>query len=539
MKVKFFAAFFFLFMIFSSTGSDACTNLIVTKGATKDGSVIITYTCDGEFLPHFGFEPAKDYLPTDSLTIGGIKIPRPAHTYQVMHLMNEFQVAIGETTFGGRNELVNHNGHLHYWTLMKIALRRSKTAREAIDVITSLVEKYGYASSGESFSIADKNEAWLLEMIGPGNDGSGAIWVAVKIPDGYISAHANKSRIGTFPMDNPENCIYSPNVIRFAIERGYYNPDSGEPFRFNEAYCPATPKNRRYADGRVWSLFRRAAPSINLSPDYFRGVEDAEEYPLWIKPDKKLSLEDIFSLMRDHFEGTDFDMTKGIDAGPYGSPYRWRPITWEVDSVEYSWERPISTQQTAYSIVAQSRNWLPDAIGGVLWYGVDDTYFTCYMPQYCKNTDVANTLRTGRMDKFSWDSAWWVFNFVSNFANLKYSYMIQDIQKVQSALEGELLVLQPAIEKTALDLYEKNPEQTINYLTDYSVSHSNKVVNKWRDLGEYLITKYNDGYVQEKPGRPSAKGYPVEWLRKVIEDEPNKFVIPENKKKKPESKLVD
>ncbi len=381
---RYFLLLITAFLFLSYTLASACTNILVTKGASKDGSVMITYSCDGEFVPHPQVIPAADHQPGDSLEfrIGNkiVKIPQPPHTYKVVGLMNEHQLVIGETTFSGRQELINPQGLFHYWTLMRLALQRAKTAREAIKVITDLVQKYGYRSSGESISIADPNEAWILEIIGPGPGGHGAEWVALKIPDGYISCHANKARISTFPLNDPENCLYSKNVISFAIQKGYYDPKSGRPFRFNDAYCPDTPRNRRYSDMRVWSIFRRAAPSRHFSADYARGDLKAKPYPLWIKPDHKLSVADVFSLMRDHYEGTPFDMTKGIDAGPYGSPNRWRPISWKVDSVEYAWERPISTQQTGFSYVSQSRSWLPDGIGGLLWYGLDDTYTSCYMP---------------------------------------------------------------------------------------------------------------------------------------------------------------
>jgi dipeptidase len=365
-----------------------------------------------------------------------------------------------------------------------------------------------------------------LEMIGPGPGGDGAVWVAVRVPDGYISCHANKARIGEFPLDDPENCIYSGNVMSFAAEHGYYDPDSDEPFRFCETYCPATPKNQRYADARVWSIFRRAAPSQNISPDYHRAVADAEPYPLWIKPDKKLSLADVFALMRDHYEGTDYDMTEGIDAGPYGTPNRWRPMTWTVDSIEYVWERPISTQQTGFSCISQSRSWLPDAVGGVYWYGMDDTYFTVYIPLYCGINDIPESFTVGSLQKFSWKSAWWVFNFVANYANLKYSYMIHDIQAVQSDLEGAFLALQPSVERTAIGLAESNPELMTRYLTDYSVSHGELVVRRWRELGEHLLTKYNDGYVKDEEGVPQEKGYSESWLEKVLRSRPDQFRLP-------------
>jgi dipeptidase len=376
-------------------------------------------------------------------------------------------------------------------------------------------------------------------MIGPGPGGHGAHWVARRVPDGMVCAHANKAVIGTFPLDDPENCRYSKDVIRFAIERGYYDPDGGKPFRFNEAYCPSTPRNKRYGAARVWSLFRRAAPSLDLSPDYHRGVEDAMPYPLWIKPDQKLALADVFTLMRDHYEGTDIDMTRGVDAGPHGTPNRWRPINWRVDDTEYAWERPVSTQQTGFTIVSQSRDWLPDPIGGCQWYAVDDTYFCCYVPLYCSITELPPAYTVGGLDRFSWDSAWWVFNFVANYANLRYSDMRADIQAVQRDLEGHLLALQPAVEQTALTLHKSDPDLMRRYLTDHSVTHAESVVKRWRELGEYLIRKYNDGYVQTQPGRAAERGYPPAWLERVVRERPDQFRLPEKPDAVPESKLVD
>lgn len=534
-----------IFSIVSTIRVDACTSLLVTKGASQDGSVMITYTCDAEFHPHLEYTPAADYEPGDSIEITNWesdingKIKQVEHTYAVVCLINEHQLAIGETTFGGRKELRNPDGLMNYWNLMVLALKRAKTAREAIMVMTNLVVEYGYGSTGESFSIADKKEAWILEMIGPGPGGKGGIWVAVRVPDGYISCHANKARIGEFPLNDPKNYLYSDNVISFAIEKGYYDPASGEPFRFCEAYCPSTPKNQRYGDTRVWSIFRRTAPSKNFSPDYHRAVEGAEPYPLWIKPDKKLTLSDVFSLMRNHYEGTEYDMTKGLDAGTHSCPNRWRPLTWTVDSVEYVWERPISTQQTAFSFVSQSRSWLPDPIGGILWYGVDDTYTTCYVPLYCGIDDVPKSFSIGSLNKFSWESAWWVFNFAANFANLRYCYMLPEIQVRQNTLEGTFLRLQPTIEKTAVNLYKSDRALMTRYLTNYSITQGEMVVKKWRELGEHLITKYNDGYVKDEKGGVQEKGYPETWLRDVLRTRPNQFRLKDKKTDVPESKLVD
>lgn len=523
-------------VVISARGGVACTNILVTKGASVDGSVIITYSVDGEFHPHLRFTPAADHAPGEVFEVKGwdgvvhARIPQPPHTYATFGIMNEHQLAIGETTFDGRPELQNKQGGIHYWVLMQIVLQRARTAREAISVMTDLVERFGYSSTGESFSIADPNEAWILEMIGPGEGGTGAIWVAVKVPDGTISAHANRARIGTFPLDDPENCLYSPNVVSFAEAHGYYDPKTDGPFRFNEVYCPPTAAQLRYTETRVWSIFRRAVPSLDLPTDYNRGVPGAARYPLWITPDRKLSVQDVMALMRDHYEGTPLDLTQGVDAGPFGSPLRARPMTFEVDGSTYAWERPISTQQTGCSYVAHCRSWLPDAVGGVLWYGVDDTATTCYFPLYAGITAVPEPYGKGTLRRFSWDSAWWVFNLVANYAQLKFSYMVQDIHVVQRELEDGFFAMQPAVEKTALDLLRSDPAHAARYLTDYSVGAGERVVRRWKELAETLFTKYNDGYVQDENGRPQELGYPETWLRDVLELRPEQFKLPSDAK---------
>ncbi len=504
----------------------ACTSLIVTAKASADDSVFITYTCDAEFHPYLEVIPAADH-PADSFVerarwtkrIEG-KVKQVAHTYAILGsssagLMNDQQVAIGETTFDGRPQLYNRAGLLDYPHLMILALQRARTAREAIQVMGELVTEYGYGGPGESLSIGDKKEAWIMEIVGPGPGGKGAPWVALRVPDGYLCCHANKARIGEFPLDRPDDCLHSENVISVAVAKGYFDPNAGRPFSFRAAYDPDNNDNRHYAGGRVWSIFRRAAPSLNLSADYSRGVPNAQPYPLWVKPDARLATKDVFALMRDHYEGTDYDMTQGLDAGPFGNPNRWRDINWKVDGVEYSWERPISTQQTAYSMVAQLRAALPDPVGGVLWYGLDDTYTTCYTPLYGCIDAVPSSFDAGSLQAFSWDSAWWTFNFVANYACLKYAYMIKDIQTVQSDIEGHLLALQPAVEATAAALYRTDAALMKRYLTDYSVTHGESTVQRWRELAKRLITKYNDGYVT---GR--SVGYPEPWLRRTLNDTP-------------------
>jgi dipeptidase len=511
---------------------EACTNILVTKSASADGSTMITYACDGRFHPRLTRTPAADHPPGSVRQIvswGGEvrgEIPEVAHTYAVVDMMNEKQVAISETTTTGREELRNSEGLLGYWDLIQITLERAATAREAIEVMTSLVATHGYRSTAESFSIADPNEVWLMEMSGKGPGRTGAVWVARKIPDGYMAAYANGIRIRQFPLDEPETTLYAPDVVDFAIAQGFWKRPLAEPFNFAAAYDAPTVQSRRYTATRVWSIFRRAAPSLapSLDPAYHRGDPTAEPYPLWIKPDAPLSVADVMALMRDHYEGTSYDMTKGVDAGPYGTPNRWRPMTWEVDGVRYSWERPISTQQTGFSFVSQSRSWLPDPVGGVYWYGVDDTYTTCYVPLYVGIDSLPESFTRGTIGAFSWDSAWWVFNFVANIANLKYSLMAPEIVEVQRELEGRFLAQQPAVEQVALELLEEDPELARAFLTDYSVSHGEEVVDRWKTLAEHLVTKYNDGYVVAGEADPE-RGYPESWLREVIRARPDQFLL--------------
>lgn len=519
-----------------------CTNLIVTKGASSDGSSFLVYTNDGEWLYRLSNKPAQDHQPGDSLTfrsgrnnVEG-KIHQVPHTYAVIGFqMNEHQLAVGETTFTGREELWNHTKFLQYWHLMSLALERAKTAREGVEVITSLAEQYGYGSEGESFSLVDPNEAWILEMVGTGDGGEGAVWVAVKIPDGCISAHANMARIGEFPLDDPENCMYSDNVISFAVEKGYYDPDSGEPFRFNEVYNPPSPDRLKYCESRVWSLFTRAAPSRDFSPDYHRGIKGAERYPLWIRPDKKIALQDVMALVRDHYEGTPWDMTEGLDAGPFGNPNRWRPLYWDdTTGTRYSWERPISTYNTAFSFIGQMRDWLPDELGGICWFGVDDTYFTCYVPIFVGAISVPEPFTVGDIRNFSPESMWWAFNLVSNYANLRYDMMVKDMQQIQSKLESEMIAQQDSITKTALSINATHTRK--QFLTGYSDYWGEKVHQEWIALGEYLITKYNDGYVKDENQRIQEVGYPDDWKNQMNDLQNDKFRIPDwNKNGKQEN----
>lgn len=526
--------FYFLFI----RDSSSCTNILVTKGASLDGSVMIAYNADaGGFMEPLYFSPARDWSDNDSIEIYDWdshkylgKIKQVSHTYQVIGLINEYQVSIGETTFGGREELRDTLGIIDYGSLMQLALQRAKTAREAIKVMTSLVAEYGYYSSGESFSIADPNEVWIMDMIGKGPGSRGAVWVAIRIPDGYISAHANHSRIKQFPLNDPDNCLYAQDVIDFAIKKGYYDPSSG-PFSFADAYDPDNPSSLLFCEGRVWSIFRRAAPSQNFPDDYWRAVKGANPYPLWIKPDKKLSVKDVISLMRDHFDGTEYDQKKGLAAGPFGCPVRWKPLVWKIegDTTQYAWDRPISTQQTAFAFVSQLRSWLPRQIGGIHWYGVDDNYTNVYIPIYCSIKSPPECFRVGSISNFTVESAFWLFNLVANWAYTKYSYMYPEIQKVQKELEDKFFNYQPAIEKAALELNKISPELMIEFLTDYSHSQSNLVMKRWRELWEYLVMRYNDGYVNDvnkDHGRhPKGVGYGNDFFKKVIQERPGYYEV--------------
>jgi len=507
----------------------ACTNLLVTPGASADGSAFITYTCDGVFHPILRQRAGADHAPGAMQEVrhwtGELhaEIPWPARSHTVTGLMNEHQVCVAETTFDGRPELQNPDEGLHYWNLMTLILQRASTAREAVEVLTELVETYGYRSTGESFSIGDPHEVWLVEMIGAGRDVKGAVWVARRVPDGMISAHANAARIGVFPTDEPETTLYSDNVFDVAREHGWWSPDDG-PLDFREAYDPANAQKRRYTATRVWSLFRRAAPSRaeSFDPAFHRGDPDAERYPLWIRPDAKLSLADVMALMRDHYEGTPYDMTVGLDAGAFGCPNRWRPMAWELDGAVYSWERPISTQQTGFSTIAQCRAGLPDPVGGCLWYGVDDTATTVWFPLYAGVTALPGSYTRGRIGEFSWDSAWWVFNVVANYASLKYERMISDIRAAQQELEGRFLAMQPAVEAAAADLHAQDPALAADYLTTYSTAAGERVAERWRALAGELFVKYNDGYVRGENGAEEV-GYPERWLRAVVESRPDQF----------------
>ncbi len=533
-------------LAFISLENKGCTNYIVTRGASVDGSVMITYAADAHTLyGELYYRPAMDYPQGAMMDIvewdtgkplGKIKQVR--HTYNVVGNMNEFQVAIGETTYGGREELVDTTASIDYGNIIYIALQRSASAREAIKVMTGLAVEYGYASSGESFSISDKNEAWILEMIGKGHGRKGVVWVARRIPDGYISGHANQARITTFPLNDTLECLYAPDVISFAKEKGYYKGEDKD-FSFADAYAPLNFESARFCEIRVWSLFRKVNDDMDKYFDYVKGENLKNRLPLWIKPNRKISLHDMMMFMRDHLEGTAFDMTKDFGAGPFGCPYRWRPLTWKVDSVEYCNERATSTQQTGFSFVAQSRSWLPNQIGGILWFGVDDAASTVYSPMYCCMTKVPETFAVGNGDMLTYsdNSAFWAFNWVSNFCYLRYNVMIEDVKKIQSQLESQYINNTQKVDDAALAYFKKKPKLAIKYLTDYSVDMGNHTVYRWKDLGHYLLVKYIDGNIKkEKDGKflkqggsipvaPLQPGYPEWWRKKITEDTGDKLKV--------------
>lgn len=516
-----------------------CTNFLITRGASVDGSTMITYAADSHVLyGELYYFPAQDHpagalrdvYEWDSGKYLG-KIKEVPHTFSVVGLINEHQVAIGETTWGGREELKDPEALVDYGSLMFIALQRAKTAREAIQVMTDLVAEYGYYSSGESFSIADANEVWIMDMISKGPKNKGAVWVALRVPDGYVCAHANRARISTFSLNDPKNCLYAKDVITFAREKGYFKGEDKD-FSFTAAYAPLDFGALRFCEARVWCMFNRVAPSLKLPADYVKGDSHAQPLPMWIKPDKKLSVRDVMSLMRDHFEGTDMDMNNDVGAGPYHLPYRWRPLTWKIekeDKVEYFNERAVSTQQTGFSFVTQSRSFLPDPVGGIIWFGVDDTYSTVYVPMYCGIQEVPKSFAVGTGDfhHFTWDSAFWVFNFVANYTYSRYCDMIKDVQVVQAELEGSFFSRQKEIEEAALVLYKNSPGLARDYLTQYSVKQGDEVVKRWRKLGEYLIYKYLDGNVKDANGNVTHPGYPKTWYQEIIKENGERLKVKE------------
>ncbi len=529
----------------------ACTNFLVGKRASADGSVFISYSADSYGMSGFAVHyPAavhpqgamREIYNWDTGNYLG-QIPEAPYTYNVVGNINEHQVAIAETTFGGREELVDTTGLIDYGSLIYIALQRSKTAREAIDVMTSLVQQYGYYSSGESFSIADKNEAWILEMVGKGGKEKGAVWVAIRIPDDCISAHANQARIRKFDMKDKENVRYSKDVIKFARKMGYFS-GKDEEFDFAAAYCPADFGGLRYCDARVWSFFNMfGEEDMTKYLAWASGDATAEPMPLYMKPKKPMTLQDVQNGMRDHYEGTPFEITGDLGAGPYDMPYRPSPLSFKVDGKEYFNERPISTFQTAFTFVAQLRSELPDAVGGVMWFGADDANMVVFTPVYGCATVVPDCYKECYADplEFSWKSSFWVFNWVSNMIYPKYSMIIDDMRAVQATLESAVYEQSKAVEAEALAAIGTSPKYAVSLLTDFTCHSGETVLAEWKKFGEKIIVKYNDFVVKSEKngkldrgatglgGRVVRPGYSEKYWRAVVESTGDRYLIPQSK----------
>jgi dipeptidase len=526
-----------LLTVFYTKHSYSCTSVLVSKGASADGSVMISWTYDvAGFMAPLYFYPGGTYPEGDSLDIYSFRekkylgrIHQVPRTFKVVGNMNEHQVSIGETTFTGREELHKGEGVFDYGNLIYITLQRARTAREAILIMDELAKTYGYHDTGESFSIADKNEAWVLEFIGKGKHGKGAVWAAARVPDGYIAAHANQARIRKIDFKDKKNWMWSEDVVDFARHMGWFEGEDKD-FSFVDAYNPVTPVSLLLCESRVWSVFRRASPSQNFSVDYWRCVEDAEPYPLFIKPDKKLSVEDLIAFHRDHFHDTPYYTGTGISAGPFSNPYRWRPVFFnlEGDTTRYGWERPVSQPQTAFSFISQSRSKYPDAIGGICWYSVDDTYSNVWMPLYIGMNSVPPSVAGGSPVEFDWNSAYWVFSLVNNFAYGLYDQIMPEIQKVQKELEDKMIAMIPAIDMTAMSLHKNNPDHIGEFLTTHSIHFVETTTQRWREMGFNLFVKFNDRYVREEmkiDSWPKSIGYPDDFNRRAVEDRPGYYDV--------------
>ncbi|HHY46781.1 MAG TPA: peptidase C69 [Firmicutes bacterium] len=502
-----------LVLFVAAAAAYACTSVVVGKKASVDGSVMTSHTCDGGYDFRLTIVPGQSHKPGEMRPVykgGGEspeiaapltkvgEIPQVAQTYTYFNIaypfMNEHQVMMGETTIGGRQELRNPDGWFEIWELQRVALERAKTAREAIQIMGSLAEEYGYGDWGECLTVTDPNEAWVFEIFGAGPLKKGAVWAAQRVPDDEVFVSANRSRIGEVRLDDPDNFMASKNIFEVAQQLGLWDPSQG-PLVVSKVYGP---KQSFYNSRREWRVLSLIAPSLNLDPW-------ADEYPFSVKPDKKVSVQDVMAILRDHYEGTEFDLTKGLAAGPFGTPNRYATSTKLGE-----WERAISMFRCSYSFVSQSRSWLPNPIGGVVWFGEDAPHSTCYIPLYCGITKVPESFQIGQRNIYDRKSAWWAFNFVSNWADLKYCYMIKDIQAVYNAFESEAFAMQPIIEKAAKELYDKDPSLAVKFLTNYSNDLATRVVDAYWQLADRLIAKYNDGYVDGK-----TVGYPEEWLKAV------------------------
>lgn len=533
-------------MLLASEGAFACSNLIVGKKASVDGSVLVSYNADDYgmfgYLCHYpaGTHPKgtmRQIYDWDSGVYHG-EIEEAPVTYNVIGNINEFQLSIGETTYGGREEMVDSTGILDYGSLIYVTLQRAKTAREAISVMTSLVEKYGYNSEGETFSICDPNEAWIMEMQGTGAGSKGVVWVALRIPDDAICAHANQSRIGKFNMKDKKNVLYSKNVISYARKMGWFNGKDSE-FSWKNTYAFPDFSGRRFCDARVWSFFNHYADDFDRYLPWALGKDkDAEDMPLWIVPNRKLSVADVENGMRDHYEGTVLALdTTSIGGGIYEMPYRPTPLTFTVDGKQYFNERPISTQQTAFTFVSQLRSWLPREIGGVLWFGNDDANMVAYTPVYCGNTVQPACYNTKGADAvtFSSDNAFWLCNMVSNMVYPRYSQLFPELKAVRDSLETSYFANQTSIEKQAADLYQTDKAAALKLLNNYSNAKADEMLANWKRLATRIIVKYNDMAVKkEKDGKllqsVTRPGYPASFGRKLVKETGDWYAVPVEKK---------
>lgn len=543
---------FLVLALLLATDAFTCTNLLVSKGASKDGSVMVSYAADSH--TRYGtlvYMPRGAHKPGEMLEIrewGKERflgyIPQVPYTYNVIGNMNEHQVLIGESTWGGRREFMDTTAILDYGSLIYISLQRAKTAREAIEIFTTLADEYGYASSGESISFADKNEVWFMDIIARKpkyengkNLNKGAVWVAVRIPDGYISAHANAARITTFPKDDPQNCLYAEDVVTHAIECGLYEGD-GSDFSFADTYGPLDFSAMRACEARVWSFFNKHGDEdMSKYLDHARGDNPKNRLPLYVKAKEKLSVKDVADMMRDHYEGTEFDMTKGIAAGGHELPYRWRPSGYEVDGVRVVNERAIATQQTGFWFVGQCRSWLPDEIGGLFWFAVDDAGTAPLSPFYACSNAISEhyALGNGSMLEYSPTSMFWLQNRIAQFAYLRYNHIGKEVRENVDA--HEVAMMRAVEEADAAALKLQGGEQVQSYLTKFSVEQANELFRKWKELDEYLLVKFidgntkhqnpdgsfkNNGHSDRVPPAPMFPGYTNTYKKAVAGEQKNK-----------------
>lgn len=541
-------------MLGSVSEAEACSNFIVGKKASVDGSVMCSYSADDygmfQYLCHYpAAKHAKGEMRKifdwDSNKYYG-EIPEAAETYNVIGNINEWQVTIGETTYGGREEMVDSTGIMDYGSLIYVALQRSKTAREAIKVMTTLANTYGYNSGGEIFTICDPNEAWIMEMMGKGAGSKGAVWVALRIPDDAICAHANQSRIGKFNMKDKKNVMYAKDVVSFARSKGWFKGKDAD-FSWKMAYAKPDFSGRRFCDARAWAMLNHF---YDMSPylDWALGKNpDAQDMPLWVVPNKKVSVQDVENVMRDHYEGTPLSVADGSDIGGgiWEMPYRPTPLMYKVDGKQYFNERPVSTQQSGFVFVSQMRSWLPREIGGVFWFANDDANMAAFTPVYCSMTERPECYNTPGADAlhFSKKNAYWVCNMTSNMVYPRYSLMFPTLKEVRDSLDNSYFAAQAGVEKKAQELYAQNPQAAVKYLNDYSVEKAQQMLARWNQLFEFLVVKYNDmiikptdknGTFEKTPyglgATPVRPGYPEKFAKQLVKQSGDKFLVPEEKK---------